>query len=138
VADGDLLKRSLDMGMAVTQLTRERAERIVAEFVKAGELSQRQAAKRVEDLVRRSRQNVEVLRSLVRKEIDARLGALNVVTRDQLPTLLSRLGIRLGRAAPAAVKKAPAKRAPAGAKKVGAKKTTAKKAAAKKTSARKA
>ncbi|MHB8664452.1 MAG: phasin family protein [Acidimicrobiales bacterium] len=132
--ENDLIRRSLDLGMAVTQLTRQRAEQLVRDLVRAGEVSREQATSRVEELLERSRQNSEALIAIVRGEIDSRVAQLNLVSRDDLAALAGRIGIPLP-AARKATKKAGAKKA---AKKAGAKKAPAKKAAPKKTAAKKA
>lgn len=128
--ENDLFRRSLDAGLAFTQMTRERADKFVKDLVKAGEVRREEAASRVEDLLERSRQNTEALVGLVRKEIDARLSQLNLVTSDDLAAMAARLGLpsrpaakKATKAAKAPAKKAPAKKAPA--KKTAAKKTTA-------------
>lgn len=128
MADNDLFRRSLDAGLAFTQLTRKRAETIVRDLVKNGELNREQATSALEELLERSRQNSEAIIAIVRKEIDDRIAALNLVTREDLTSLASRLGLP-----GLAGRPAPARRAPA------ARKTTAKKAStAKKTAAKKA
>lgn len=91
--DNDLFRRSLDAGVAFTQLTRKRAETMVRELVKSGEVSRDQATTRVEELLERSRQNSEAIVAIVRKEIDDRVAALNLVTRDDLSNLATRLGL---------------------------------------------
>jgi polyhydroxyalkanoate synthesis regulator phasin len=157
--DNDQLRRYLDAGVAFTQLTRQRAESIVKDLVRSGELSREQTATRVEELLEWSRQNTEAVVSIVRKEIDDRVAQLNLVTRDDVSSLLARLGLpgaaaaarratggRRGAAKKATAKKATAKKATAKkspvrkvtAKKSPAKKTAASKAPAKKTAARKA
>ena len=130
MADNDLFRRSLDAGVAFTQLTRKRAETIVRDLVKNGEINREQATSALEELLERSRQNSEAIIAIVRKEIDDRIAALNLVTREDLTSLASRLGLA-GRAAPA--RKSTAKKATT------ATRTTAKKTAAKKaTTAKKA
>ncbi|MHB8466122.1 MAG: phasin family protein, partial [Acidimicrobiales bacterium] len=79
--ENDLIRRSLDLGMAVTQLTRQRAEQLVRDLVRAGEVSREQATSRVEELLERSRQNSEALIAIVRGEIDSRVAQLNLVSR---------------------------------------------------------
>src|SRR4051794_17309589 len=118
----DVLKRYLDAGMAFTQMTRSRAEAIVKDLVKAGELQQKQAQKQVDDLMERSRKNTEQLLDLIRNEITSQLSAMGLATKDDI----ARLESKIGAAAP--VQKAPAKKAVA--KKATAKKAPAKKAAA--------
>ncbi|HEX2851544.1 MAG TPA: hypothetical protein VHN98_13370 [Acidimicrobiales bacterium] len=122
MAQSDMLKRYLDAGMAFTQMTRDRAEAIVKELVKAGEVQREKAEERVNELVDRSRKNTEELIALIRREVSEQLRAMG------LDDLAKRASVS-GASAPA--KKATAKKAPA-------KKTTAKKAPAKKTTAKKA
>lgn len=69
MAQNDMLKRYLDAGLAFTQMTRTRAEAIVKDLVKAGEIQRDQTQERVEELVERSRKNTEQIVELVRKEI---------------------------------------------------------------------
>jgi polyhydroxyalkanoate synthesis regulator phasin len=127
MADFDLFKSALDAGVAFTQLTRQRAEAIVKEFVRNGEVSREQAAERVEELIDRSRKNTEFIVAIVRQEMDKRLA--NLATRDDLAKLAARFGVPVRKAAKRApAKKAAAKKAPA--KKAAAKKAPAKKAAA--------
>jgi polyhydroxyalkanoate synthesis regulator phasin len=122
-------------------MTRDRAEAIIKEFVKAGEVQRDQVQSQVDDLIDRSRRNSEQLLTLVRTEISSQLNQLSLATRDELRSLERRLSERLGRTPKkAAAKKAAAKKAPAkkaAAKKAPAKKAPAKKAAAKKTAAKK-
>src|SRR5215210_5840558 len=59
MAENDLLKRFLDAGVAFTQMTQKRAEEIVNELVRSGEMRTEQAQTMVQELVDRSRQNTE-------------------------------------------------------------------------------
>jgi len=105
----DSLKRYLDAGMAFTQMTRSRAEAIVKDLVKAGEIQQKQAQKQVDDLLERSRKNTEQLLDVIRSEVTSQLSALGLATRDDIARLEAK--ISAGTRAPA--KKSSAKRAPA-------------------------
>ena len=91
MAENDMLKRYLDAGMAFTDLTRKRAEAIVKDLVKAGELQREQTQDRVEEILERSRKNTERLLDLVRKEISDQLSSLGLATRDDLARLEARL-----------------------------------------------
>ncbi|HEY4378118.1 MAG TPA: hypothetical protein VGM93_13210, partial [Acidimicrobiales bacterium] len=104
------------------QLTQTRAESIVKDLVKAGEVQAEQAQAAVADLVERSRKNTEKLLDQVRKEVRDQVGNLGLATKADIARLEKKIS-SLG--APA--KKAPAKKAPA-------KKAAAKKAAPKKSS----
>src|SRR5688572_19599333 len=99
MAQNDVFKRYLDAGLAFTQLTRSRAEAIVKDLVKAGEVQRDQAQERVEELVDRSRKNTEQLVQLVRREVTGQVQSLGLVTRNEVRRLLSggaRPGSRTG------------------------------------------
>ena len=150
MAQNDILKRYLDAGLAFSALTQSRAEALVRDLVKAGELQADQARQAVTDLVERSRKNSEKLLDTVRKEVRAQLTGLGVVSKGDLDKLEARVSSFLGatakpvkKAAPKkpAAKKAPARKAPvrkAPATKAAARKAPATKAAATKAPARKA
>ena len=111
MAQTDMLKRYLDAGIAFTQLTQKRAEEIVRELVKAGEVQTNQAQARVQELLDRNRENTEALVKMIRAEV-----------RSQL----ANVGVGKKPARPAAKKAAPAKKAAA--KKAAPAKKAAKKA----------
>ena len=123
MAQNDLLKRYLDAGVAFTAMTQARAEAIVKDLVKAGEVQTDQAQKAMSDLMDRSRKNSERLLETVRKEVRAQLKSLDIPTRDDLERLVRRL-------TPGG---APAKKATAARKSVAKKATAAKKAAKRST-----
>lgn len=115
MAQTDTLRRYLDAGMAFTQLTRARAEAIVKDFVKAGEVQRDQAQDRVEELLERSRKNTDQLREAIRKEIREQLAALGLATKDDIARLERKLS-------GSAATKAPAKKTAKAAKATGASK----------------
>lgn len=108
-------KRYLDTGAAFVQLTRDRAESIVKDLVKAGELRQERASKAVDELMSRSRRNTDELQKIVRATVQEQLGSLGLATKADIARLEARIDAG-GTPAP-------------GAKKAAAKKATAKKAA---------
>jgi polyhydroxyalkanoate synthesis regulator phasin len=143
----ELFKRYLDAGMQFSQMTRERAEAIVRDLVKAGEVQAEQTQTMVSEVLERSRKNTEKFVEQVTAEVRKQLSVAEFVTKDvvarlqsqiddlrtQLPGPAGRKGKKVKKAKAAkkaapAKKKAPAKKAPA------KKKTPAKKAAAKMSS----
>ena len=102
MAQTDMLKRYLDAGIAFTQLTQKRAEEIVRELVKAGEVQTNQAQARVQELLDRNRENTEALVKLIRAEVRSQLANVGVGKKPSRPA-----------AKKAAAKKAPAKKAEA-------------------------
>jgi polyhydroxyalkanoate synthesis regulator phasin len=145
-----LLQQYLDTGAQYTEMTRGRAEKIVKELVKAGEVRRKKAASAVDDLVERSRANANELLEVIQSEVRNQLSLLETVTKDAVDRLEEQVEALRAQvqellpnrtparrpavkaAAPAATaKKAAAKKAPA--KKAAAKRAPAKKAAAKRT-----
>lgn len=134
MAQGDVLRRYLDTGLALGQLTRERAEEIVKDLVRAGDVQLGQAQEFVEDLLERSRRNAEMLAEVVRGEVRRQLAALNLGRGRSGPKKAAPKAVASKTAAPnktAAPKKA-APQKTAAPKKAAPKKTAAKKTAAKK------
>jgi polyhydroxyalkanoate synthesis regulator phasin len=139
MANNDPFRRYIDAGAALTQLTRARAEELVQELVKNGEIQRKEAQTKVDDLIERSRKSTEALLSLVHTEVSNQLSSLGIGSLDDLARQVASL---LGRATSTnPARKAGTKKAPAtktAAKKTSAKKAPAKKAAAKKAPAKKA
>ena len=147
MATNDTLQRYIDAGIAFTNMTRKKAEELVSELVKNGDIQTDEARARVDELLERGRQGTEVIVSTVRSEVQRQLGAVGITNLEDLATqvaaLLGRSALPRRRPPPRRrrprrprPKKAPAKKAPA--KKAAAKKAPAKKAAAKKAAAKKA
>ena len=137
MANNDSFQRYLDAGIAFTNLTRKKAEELVSELVKNGDIQTDEAKARVDELLERGRHSTELIMSAVRTEVSRQLGAVGITSLEDLATQVATL---LGRTTPPA-KKAPAKKATAkksAAKKAPAKKAPAKKAAAKNAPAKKA
>ena len=122
MAQTDLLKRYLDAGLAFTQMTQQRAEAIVKDLVKAGEVQAEQAAKRRDELVERSRQNTEKLVGTVRREVRDQIRSLGLATQSDIEALRKEIAsLKKGAPASSTAAKATAKKEPA--KKAAAKKS---------------
>lgn len=135
----DPLQKYLDAGIAFTNMTRARAEKLVSELVQSGEFRGDARAK-VEELIERSRKSQEALFAQVRHEVDRQLEHLGITDLDDLAKQVAALIGRTAEAGRAAAKKGAPKKGTArkkpAAKKSAATKSTAKKAAAKKSPAR--
>jgi len=142
MATNDSIQRYIDAGIAFTTMTRKKAEELVSELVKNGDIQTDEAKARVDELLERGRQSTEVFVSAVRHEVSRQLGAVGITNLEdlaaQVAALLGRTGTTTKKAPAkkAAAKKAPAKKAPT--KKTAATKTAATKAPAKKAAAKKA
>jgi polyhydroxyalkanoate synthesis regulator phasin len=106
----DIFQRYLDAGYAVTEMTRDRAESIVREFVKAGEVRRDNVQSRVDDLVDRSRRNTEQLLGVIRSEITSQFSQLGLATKDDLKALETRLAQKLAARSSPSAQKGPVKK----------------------------
>ena len=132
MAQIDGLKRYLEAGLALTQITRKRAEELVHELIQTGEVERNRAQDWVEDLVSTSRDRSEAFISTVRNEVRTQLSEVGVTNLDELAKRVAHILERTQAAARKATKrtgKRAAKKAPA------KKKAAAKKAPARRTAA---
>jgi polyhydroxyalkanoate synthesis regulator phasin len=137
VANKDSFQKYLDAGIAFTNLTRAKAEELVADLVQSGEFQGKDAKALVDDLLERARKSREVLTGQVRREVAAQLESLGISTLDDLAKQVAGLLGRTADAGKAATsgKKATAKK-PSG-KKAAADESPTKKSSGKKTSGKK-
>ena len=139
MAQNDVLKRYIDTGLAFTALTQQRAEALVKDLVKAGEVQADQAREAVAELLDRSRKNSEKLLDTVRREVKQQITSLGLVSKadlDKAEARISKLVSTASKPVRTAAAKAPSVRKATPAK-APAKKAAAKKAPAKKTTAAK-
>ncbi len=136
MAQLDAIRKYLEAGMAFTQTTRAKAEEVVGNLVRAGELQTEQTQQQVQELVERSRENTERVVKAMREEVVSQMASLGFATKKDLARLERKVDAMKpsSGAKSSGAKKAPAKKA---AKKSAAKKSTAKKAPAKKAAAKK-
>ncbi len=144
MAKNNVLKRFLDAGVSFTEMTQARAEALVKELVRTGEVQTEHAQAMVTELVERSRKNTEALVAQVRSELAASADSIGLATIADIHRLeqLIMSVLPMTKTKPVeAPSSPPAEKAPANkaaAKKAPAKKTAAKKTAAKKAPAKKA
>ena len=141
--ENDLLKRLLDAGMTFTAMTQARAEDLIRDLVRAGEVQAEQAQSVIDELVDRSRRNSERLIEAVRAEIRQQMASLGLATKNDVERLERRIadvsaarGSRKATTKKASTRKAT--KATKAARKSGGRASTAKKATAKKATAKKA
>ncbi|HET9092188.1 MAG TPA: hypothetical protein VFN50_07250, partial [Acidimicrobiales bacterium] len=91
MASRNPFERYLSAGLALTQLTRQRAEEIVRDLVEEGEVGRENAEEWIEDLVARSRRGAEQLATLVRDEVRRQVDQLGLVNREDLTAAFDRV-----------------------------------------------
>ncbi|MGH2752780.1 MAG: phasin family protein [Actinomycetota bacterium] len=97
----DEIRRVALITSGVVELTRNRAEAVVRDLIKSGDLSGGQASQAVRDLMERSRQNRSEILNLVRSEIRGQIEGVGVATKRDIERLERRIA-RLEGNAPAA------------------------------------
>jgi polyhydroxyalkanoate synthesis regulator phasin len=110
MANNPPIKRFLDAGVQFTEMTQSRAEAIVKDLVKAGEVQAEQAQKFVDDLVARSRKNSERLREAVRKEVQNQVSNLGLATKEDIARIEKKIAASAKPAKKATKKKKAAKK----------------------------
>ena len=102
----DEIRRVILITSGVVELTRNRAEAIVRDLIKSGELPGGQATQVVKDLMERSKQNRKEILNLVRTEIGNQTDALGFASKRDIERLERRVARLEDRpTAPSTVKK---------------------------------
>src|SRR4051794_19899465 len=83
----DLWKRYLDAGLQFSQMTQARAEAIVRDLVRAGEVQAEQTQAIVNEMVERSRSNTERLLETIRSEVRSQLAGAEATSKEMLDRL---------------------------------------------------
>lgn len=87
----DELRRVWLFTSGLAELTRNRAEDLVRDLVRAGEVPRRQAEAVAHELLERARSNREELLRLLRSEVSAQVETLGVARRSELEALRARI-----------------------------------------------
>jgi len=102
----DEIRRVVLITSGVVELTRNRAEAIVRDLIKSGELPGGQATQVVKDLMERSKQNRKEILNLVRTEIGNQTDAIGLASKRDIERLERRVARLEDRpTAPSTVKK---------------------------------
>ena len=102
MAQNDLLKRYIDAGLSFTTLTQSRAEALVRDLVKAGEVQADQARDAVAELLERSRKNSErLIETDPPRRSGAQITSLGLVSQADLDRIERRIASLLRVARPA-------------------------------------
>jgi len=83
----DIFEKTLLAGLGLFDLTKEKAEKMVNELIKRGELSQSDKAKAVKDILKGHQERTKKLKKKIDQHIDTSMKRLKVITRDQLEEL---------------------------------------------------
>ena len=107
----DALRRYVDAVVGVTEISRERAEKIVRELAERGETRTKDLQKAARELADRSARNQRDLARLIQKEVKRQIEALGLASRDDVKRTRTEPPKTAVKKKPAARKKAAAKSA---------------------------
>jgi polyhydroxyalkanoate synthesis regulator phasin len=128
-------ERYLDTATSLTEVTRKRAEQVVRNLVKQGEIAAERAERAVDELLKRTETNRKAVAALVKKETERAVAGLGLARQRDVERLERKVERIDGPSDRPSAKKSTAKKSTA--KKSTAKKSTAKKSTAKKSTAKK-
>ncbi|MDI3519137.1 MULTISPECIES: phasin family protein [Thermoanaerobacteraceae] len=81
-----LLEKSINFGLGLFALSREKIEKIVEELVDRGEVAREDAQKMVKDLVKKGEEQKEELRKMIKDAVAETLGYMNVAKKEDIVT----------------------------------------------------
>ncbi len=84
------LQRYIDVGTAFTQMTRKRAEDLVRELVREGEVGREQGKELVDELITKSRRSAEHVSEMVRDEVRKQVAALGLTNRQDVAEVVQK------------------------------------------------
>lgn len=87
----DLAKKVFYFGVGVLAFTKEKAEQVVDELVKKGEVKQEEAAKMVDELAAQGKKEKESLKEIIDNEVAKVVKRLPVATKSDLQKLEDRI-----------------------------------------------
>ncbi|MZP28738.1 hypothetical protein GTO91_03310 [Heliobacterium undosum] len=87
----DIVRKALLAGLGAVTLTKERAEVIVDELVKKGEMSKEEASKIIEELLEKSKEQREVVSDTFKSEFGRLRNDFGFVTRKEFDALEARI-----------------------------------------------
>ena len=83
----DLFKKGVLMGLGALTITKEKAEQIVDELVKKGELAKDERSKAIQDLLKKVDEQEKILIDKVSAEVNKTIEKLGVPTKKDLERL---------------------------------------------------
>ncbi|WP_422444033.1 phasin family protein [Thermoanaerobacterium sp. DL9XJH110] len=86
-----MLKELFYAGIGLASLTKEKAEEIVAELVKKGELSKDEGRETLNNLINRMQEERERLKLKVQEQVENIISSMNLVRKAELDEVKKRL-----------------------------------------------
>lgn len=83
----DLLKKGILMGLGAITITKEKAEQLVDELIKKGELAKDERSKAIQELLKKAEEQEKLLSGKVNAEIRKTMEKLGIPTRKDIERL---------------------------------------------------
>ncbi|MEA1963068.1 MAG: phasin family protein [Patescibacteria group bacterium] len=80
----NLVKKTILTGLGIASLTKEKAEKLVKDLVKEGEVSEGEGSKFVKELLEKAEDNKKTIEKQVEKTVHGILKKLNVPSRKDI------------------------------------------------------
>jgi len=87
----DLIKKTILAGLGVASLTREKANKLVKDLVKEGEVSECEGSKFVKEILEKVEDNKKTIEKQVEKTVHGVLKKLNMPSRKDIVGLNSKI-----------------------------------------------
>jgi len=87
----DFLRKAFNLGLGLVTVTKEKAEEIVNELIKKGEVSQEEGKKLVSELLEKGEKSRGELEAQIEKIVKGAVGRLDLPTRKELNELKSEI-----------------------------------------------
>lgn len=87
----NLIKKTILTGLGIVSLTKDKAEKLVKDLIKEGELSKSEGAKMTKDLLEKVEKNKENLENKIEKTTAKALAKLNVPTHKEITDLKKKI-----------------------------------------------
>jgi polyhydroxyalkanoate synthesis regulator phasin len=86
-----MLKQILYAGIGLATVTKERAEEVISELVKKGEMSQEEGKDALNTLMCRMQEESEKLKQKINEQVDNAITSMNLVKKTELDEILQRI-----------------------------------------------
>ncbi|HHY41980.1 MAG TPA: hypothetical protein GX514_03920 [Thermoanaerobacterales bacterium] len=86
-----MLKQMLYAGIGLAAITKEKAEEVISELIKKGEMSKEEGKDLLNTLINRMQEESERLKLKINEQVEHTITSMNLVRKSQLDEILQRL-----------------------------------------------
>lgn len=83
----DVLEKTVALGLGTILMTRDKAQEMIDDLVKRGQMSQDDAGKMVDEIMERGREGRQEIMAMVKDQVKNVLDQMNVATKDDIAHL---------------------------------------------------